>query len=80
MEKRLVIGIAGSDGKEFHDVVILPKTRSGDVLDQLNLHGFQLAKPDGGMFGRAENLFDAVADGQKLFATKADVEAGGCAF
>jgi hypothetical protein len=76
MEKRLVIGIAGSDGKEFHDVAILPNTRASDVLSQLNLNGFQLAKPEGGMFARNDNIFDAVADGQKVYATKADVEAG----
>lgn len=76
MEKRLIVGIAGSDGKEFRDVAILPNTRAGDLLTQLNLRGFALAKPDGGMFARMDNLYDAVADGQKLFATKADVEAG----
>lgn len=76
MEKRLIIGIAGSEGKEFHDVQILPNTRAADVLKGLNLTGFQLAKPEGGMFAREDNIFDAVADGQKLYATKADVEAG----
>ena len=76
MQKRIIIGVAGSDGKEFHDVAILPNTRPNDVLNQLNLRGFQLAKPEGGMFARNDNLFDAVADGQKLYATKADVEAG----
>jgi hypothetical protein len=76
MQKRLTIGIAGSDGKEFQDVAILPNTRASDVLTQLNLRGFQLARPEGGMFARHDNLFDAVADGQKLYATKADVEAG----
>ena len=76
MQKRIIIGIAGSDGKEFHDVAILPNTRANDVLNQLSLSGFQLAKPEGGMFARQDNLYDAIADGQKLYATKADVEAG----
>src|SRR6185295_14357909 len=76
MQKRLIIGIAGSDAKEFRDVAILPNTRAIDVLNQLNLRGFQLAKPDGGMFAHADNLYDAVADGQKLYSTKADVETG----
>jgi hypothetical protein len=49
MQKRLIIGIAGSDGKEFKDIAILPNTRAIDVLKQLNLRGFQLAKPEGGM-------------------------------
>ena len=76
MQKRIIIGVAGSDGKEFQDVAILPNTRAIDVLNQLNLRGFQLAKPEGGMFAHADNLYDAVSDGQKLYATKADVEAG----
>ena len=77
MQKRLIIAIAGSDNQEFQDVAVLPNTRAGDVLTQLNLQGFQLARPGGGMFGRGENLYDVVADGQKLYATKSDVEAGG---
>ena len=76
MQKRLIIGIAGSDGKEFKDVAILPNTRAIDVLNQLNLRGFQLAKPDGGMFAHNDNIYDQVSDSQKLYAVKADVEAG----
>jgi len=76
MQKRLIIGIAGSDGKEFKDVAILPNTRAIDVLNQLNLRGFQLAKPEGGMFAHNDNLYDAVSDGQKVYAVKSDVEAG----
>ena len=51
-------------------------TRAIDVLNQLNLRGFQLAKPEGGMFAHNDNIYDAVSDGQKLYATKSDVEAG----
>jgi hypothetical protein len=76
MQKRLIIGIAGSDGKEFRDVAILPNTRAIDVLNQLKLRGFQLAKPEGGMFAYNDNLYDLVSDGQKLYAAKTDVEAG----
>ena len=76
MQKRIVIGIAGSDGKEFKDVAILPNTRAQDVLKQLDLRGFQLARPEGGMFANADDLYESVADGQKLYATKADVDAG----
>jgi hypothetical protein len=76
MQKRLIIGVAGSDGKEFRDVAILPNTRAIDILNQLELRGFQIAKPEGGMFAHTDNLYDAVSDGQKLYATKADVEAG----
>lgn len=76
MDKRIIIGIAGSDGREFKDVAILPNTRAGDVLKTLKLDGFQLSRPEGGAFAHTDNLFDAVADGQKLYAAKADVEAG----
>ncbi len=76
MQKRIIIAIAGSDGKEFTDVAILPNTRVSDVLKNLELTGFELAKPDGGMFANTDNLFDAVSDGQKLYATKSDVQAG----
>lgn len=76
MEKRLIIGIAGSDGHEYKDVAILPNTRPIDVLNKLGLRGFQLARPEGGMFAHSDDLYTAVSDGQKLYATKSDVEAG----
>lgn len=75
--KHITIAVAGTGGKkEFNDVAILPGTRSRDVLTKMNLQGFQLAKPDGGAFAHNDDLFAAVADGQKVYATKADVEAG----
>lgn len=45
-------------------------------MNQLNLRGFQLAKLEGGMFAHNDNIYDAVSDGQKIYAVKADVEAG----
>ncbi len=75
--KQIIISVAGAEGKrEFKDVQILPGTKPRDVLAQLNLTGFQLSKPEGGAFGFNDDLYQAVADGQKVFATKADVEAG----
>ncbi|MGC8873546.1 MAG: hypothetical protein ACP5SI_03740 [Chloroflexia bacterium] len=75
--KRIVIAVAGSEGKtEYRGVQILPGTQPRDVLDRLGLTGFQLARPEGGAFGHTDDLYEAVADGQKLYATKADVEAG----
>jgi len=76
MQKRIVIGIAGSDGKEFKDVAILPNTRAQDILKELGLIGFELARPEGGMFGNNDNIYESVADGQKIYATKSDVVAG----
>lgn len=75
--KQIVVAVAGSNGKrEFTDVAILPGTKARDVLAKLGLHGFELARPEGGAFDQNDDLFTAVADGQKLYATKADVEAG----
>ncbi len=75
--KRITIAVAGTDGKrEYQDVAILPGTQPRDVLARLGLQGFQLSRPDGGAFDFTEDLYQAVADGQKVYATKADVEAG----
>lgn len=75
--KHIIVSVAGSDGKrEYQDVQILPGTKSRDVLTKLNLNGFQLSRPDGGQYDFNDDLYQAVADGQKVFATKADVEAG----
>ena len=75
--KRIIIAVAGTEGKhEYKDVQILPGTKSRDVVGKLGLNGFQLSRPEGGVFGFNDDLYPAVADGQKLFATKADVEAG----
>lgn len=75
--KNITISVAGTDGKrEFKDVQILPGTKPRDVLSKLDLNGFQLSRPEGGAFDFNDDLYQAVADGQKVFATKADVEAG----
>ena len=75
--KQIIIAVAGTEGKqEYKDVQILPGTKSRDVLSKLGLNGFQLSRPDGGAFGFNDDLHQAVADGQKVYATKADVEAG----
>ncbi len=75
--KQIIISVAGTDGtREYKDVQLLPGTKPRDVLAQLNLNGFQLNKAEGGAFGFNDDLYQAVADGQKIFATKSDVEAG----
>lgn len=75
--KEIVIAVAGSEGKsEYKDVKILPATKARDVLSKLKLQGFQLMKPEGGAFARNDDLYQAVEPGQKIFAAKADVEAG----
>ena len=75
--KHIIIVVPGTGEKPEHkEVQILPGTRARDVLAQLNLSGFQLTKPDGGAYAFADDLHEMVSDGQKVFATKADVEAG----
>ncbi len=75
--KSVTIVIAGTGGsKEFKDVSLLPGTRPRDVMAKLELKGFQLMKPEGGAFAHGDDLYAAVSDGQKVFAAKADVEAG----
>lgn len=75
--KNIIVAVAGSEGKrEFQDVQILPGTKPRDVLAKLELNGFQLARPEGGAYGFNDDLYAAVADGQKVYASKADVEAG----
>lgn len=75
--KNIIVSVAGTEGeREYKDVQILPGTKSRDILAKLELNGFQLSKPEGGAFDFNENLYQAVEEGQKVFATKADVEAG----
>jgi hypothetical protein len=76
--KKIIIAVAGTEGRrEYKDVQLLPGTKPRDVLSQLQLSGFALSKPEGGLYGLNEDLYTAVADGQKVYATKSDVEAGG---
>ena len=75
--KRISITVAGTEGlREYRDVYILPGTQPRDVLEQLGLIGFQLARPSGGALGYTDDLYAVIRDGQKVYATKADVEAG----
>jgi hypothetical protein len=75
--KNIIISVAGTDGKkEYKDVQLLPGTRPRDVLSKLGLNGFQLTRPEGGAFGHSDDLYAAVAEGQKVFATPDNVQAG----
>lgn len=75
--KNVIVSVAGTGGKqEYKDVALLPGTKARDVLNKLSLTGFQLSKPEGGAFGHADDLYASVAEGQKIFATPASVEAG----
>ena len=77
MNKKVIIAIAGTEGrKEIKDIELLPGTKPRDVLGQLGLNGFALSRPEGGLFGMNDDLYQSVADGQKVIAAKADVDAG----
>lgn len=76
MNKNVIISVAGSEGNREMDVILTPGIKPRDVLTQLNLTGFQLTKPEGGSFSFNDDLYQAVSDGQKVFATKSDAIAG----
>lgn len=55
---------------------ILPGTLARDVIKKLGLDGMVLSRPEGGYFAMADNVYDAVAGGQKVFAIKDKLQAG----
>lgn len=71
--KQVVVIVAGTG--QHHDLTIEPGTTSRDVLHQIRLDGYRLAKDNGQfVFGETENIYPQVADGEKLAATaKTDV-------
>jgi hypothetical protein len=73
--KTIAIKVAGSE-QEPIDVEIAPGTTAGDILRQLGLQGYLLSTgpTSDRFFGDAENVYAAVRDGDKLFAsTRAEV-------
>lgn len=76
--KRVLVVIAGTEGKVEKPVNLLPGTKPRDVLAQLGLNGYQLSRPGpaGGAYGPNDDLFGSVEEGGKVWATKADVEFG----
>lgn len=75
--KSVTIAVAGTGGEqEYKDVALLEGTTPRDVMGNLGLRGFQLMRPEGGAFANGDDLYASVADNQKVYASKADVEAG----
>jgi hypothetical protein len=74
--KEIRVSFAGAEGKQDQYVQLMAGTKPRDVLAKLGLNGFQLSKPEGGAYGSNDDLYSSVADGQKVYATKANVEAG----
>lgn len=66
--KRIVVVVAAT-GKA-HDLDIQPGTTARDVLNNLELRNYVLSK-DGAQntFAAGENIYAAVEDGAKVFAT-----------
>ena len=76
MDKNIVIKVAGAT--EPKEAAIHPGTTCRDLLDALNLDRSLLVTQDpaGVPFGIDENIFEKVAEGQKLYCVPA-MEVGG---
>jgi hypothetical protein len=77
--KKLSVVVAGTG--QIRDLEIQPGTTAGDILSQLSLQNYLLSRgPNEPFLANAENVFDKVNDGEKLFAsTKAEVGVLVCA-
>lgn len=71
--KRASVVVAGTG--QIRDIRIEPGTSVGDVLQQLALPDYLLSKgPNEPFLANADNLYTAVHDGEKIYAsTKAEV-------
>jgi hypothetical protein len=69
MDKNVAIVVAGAQGSEVRDVAIKAGSTSRDVLSTLQLDGYVLSKADGRLFGPGDNVFQAVEEGEKLYAS-----------
>ena len=70
--KSILIRTAGTDPVQEKEVLLAPGSRVADAIEQAGLAGFSLANPRGGTFNPGDDLYDAVAPGQKLFASKVE--------
>jgi hypothetical protein len=73
--KNVYIAIAGS-GQPPREVMLAPGATPLDVLEQINLNGYRLQKPGGRIFSFEDDVFSAVDNYQKLYASPDDVEIG----
>lgn len=74
--KNVVVTASGTG--DYRDIQIESGTTAQDILNELGFQGYILSKDDGHYrFAATENVYTAVSDGEKLFATsKADVADG----
>lgn len=75
MDKNIAIVVAGAQGQEIKDATIKPGTTAADILKGLSLQRYVISKRDGKIFGPRDNVYEAVDDGEKLFAS-AEAEVG----
>jgi len=69
VDKNVAIVVAGAQGQEIKDLTIKPGTSARDILKTLGLDRYAISKGDGRLFGPRDNVYEAVDDGEKLYAT-----------
>lgn len=70
--KSILVKTVGQEPAREIQLNLEPGTLVADAIDQAKLVGFRLQRPSGGNFEPAENLYDLVAEGQKVYAAKVD--------
>lgn len=71
--KTILLQTVGEEQRREKQVTLTPGTLVTDALEQAGFRGYRAVKPDqGGHFQPAENLYDQVADGQKIQIAKVD--------
>ncbi|CAN5721492.1 hypothetical protein BH23CHL2_BH23CHL2_19750 [soil metagenome] len=70
--KQIRIVTIGEEPPREEDVTIEPRITTSDILEQADFLGYRLLRPDGSPYELAEELFDKVASGQKIYAARVD--------
>ena len=74
MEKQISIVIAASG--EIKDIALTEGATIRDVLNEVQLQGYQLSKKGGEVLDPNADLFTMATDREKLYATPEDVSVG----
>jgi hypothetical protein len=74
MQKQISIVVAASG--EIRDVALSPGATVSDVLAEADLQGYQLTRKDGELLTPDTDLYEVVADSEKLYATPEDISVG----
>lgn len=74
--KEVAVAVTGAGESQLFDLELETGNTAADVLASLDLEGYSLLPERGGApFGRNENIYGKVEEGQKLFAVP-DTEVG----